>query len=216
MQKIRAEGVLDLAAPSYRTCVIKDYSKKQVRSSDKNKKNSIKADATAIMLNDAIQYLYAHFRRASTWCITEREDGKISKRPSTMRGNEVYAYYQAKRCEAIQDALDNEIIINDNNTNSLFITLTSQYNSRSVESVNQSWQNMRKALPRFANKIRRLVTGYIITVEAHRLGGCHAHAQLLLRQPVEMYEDKKEVWRCADEELRQKIKSKWAKSLGAT
>jgi hypothetical protein len=213
MQKIRAAGVQDRTAPQIVTCVSKHYSKRQEKSIEKYKKNRQIADATAIMLDDAIQYLYVHFKKAATWRVTQRDDGQISKIPSTMRGNKVYAHYQSKRCEVIQNAIDKLIVFDKNNTNSLFITLTHQYNPKNVKSVEQSWQEMRKALPIFANKIRRLVTGYVITVEAHRLGGCHAHAQLILRKSVGMFEDEKEVWRCADEKLRQKIKQKWADSL---
>jgi hypothetical protein len=215
MQKIRAEGVLDLAAPNNDSnCVRLCYRKNQKKSSDKSKKNCILAKSTALMLDDATQYLYAHFKRAATWRITERDDSRIIKRPSTMRGNKVYAYYQSLRCEAIQHALDDVIVFSDKVTNSVFITLTSQYNPQSKASINQSWQNMRKALPVFADKMRRLNAGYVMTVEAHRMGGCHAHAQLILRKSVKMYEDREEVWRCADETLRRKIKQKWADSLG--
>jgi hypothetical protein len=166
------------------------------------------------MLPEAVQYLYTHFRRAATWRITEHNDGELSKLPSTMRGNKVYAYYQSRRCDDIQDALNSIIDFDENTTNSLFITLTTQYKPRDSKSVERSWQAMRKALPTFAAKLRRLIAGYVITVEAHRLGGCHAHAQIVLDRQVEMYEDEKGKYRCADERLRKKIKQKWADSLG--
>jgi hypothetical protein len=73
---------------------------------------------------------------------------------------------------------------------------------------------MRKALPAFAASLRGLVKGYVITVEAHRLGGCHAHVQVILNRQVGMYEDDEGRYRCADTGLRRKIKEKWAKVLG--
>jgi hypothetical protein len=215
MQKIRAEGVQDPTAPQKYKCLSKDYRNQQGKSSGKGKKDyTAEAKKTAIMLPEAVQYLYTHFRRAAVWRITEHEDGELTKMPSTMRGNKVYAYYQSIRCGDIQDALDSMIEFDNDTTNSLFITLTSQYRPKDAKSVKQSWQAMRKALPAFAAKIRRIIVGYVITVEAHRLGGCHAHAQLVLRRPVGMYEDDKGVYRCANEEIRQKIKQKWADSLG--
>jgi hypothetical protein len=214
MQKIRAEGVLDPTAPQ-KNSVIKDYRNQRGKSSGKVKKDyTAEAKKTAIMLPEAVQYLYTHFRGAAVWRITEHEDGELTKMPSTMRGNKVYAYYQSLRCNDIQDALDSIIEFSTDTTNSLFITLTSQYRPKDAKSVKQSWQTMRKALPAFAAKMRRIIVGYVITVEAHRLGGCHAHAQIVTKKRVGMYEDEKGKYRCADEKLRQKIKQKWADSLG--
>jgi hypothetical protein len=182
---------------------------------------------------EAIATMTDKLRRAYWWITGVREDGSMYKVPATVRGNDTYAYYQSARIRQIQEYLINNLQIKYHNetasaTNALFITLTQRYNPKDEESIVKTWINAKTALKKFKMRMRKLkMTEYVMTLEAHANGGCHAHMVALFRDraigihkcPVKRkkrkYRHGKEyVYRLNDIGLLVKIKEAWASALG--
>jgi hypothetical protein len=156
-----------------------------VSSNTNNNQTELSSEKTKI-IKLAMTWLKQKFRNAHYWIVGCREDGAIFKIPATARGNETYAYYQSVRIRQIQQYLKDNIQIKYHNetakvTNALFITLTQRYNPYDARSVAKTWDNLREASKRFKAKMRRLgMTEYVMTLEAHVSGGCHAHMLALM------------------------------------
>jgi hypothetical protein len=133
------------------------------------------------LLKEAVNVMTNKLRRAYSWRIGIRENVQMYKVPSTIRGNDTYAYYQSARIQQIQQFLTDNLKIKYQDakvtaTNALFITLTQQYNPHEEEDIIKTWLNMRAALKKFKSRMRRLnMTDFALTLEAHASGGCHAH-----------------------------------------
>jgi hypothetical protein len=167
------------------------------------------------LIAKAADGLTAKLRGVYSWLIGVREDGSVFKIPATARGNETYAYYQNARIQQIQESLKNKIRIEGNTTNALFITLTQKYNKNSIEEINKSWYNTKKALNKFKRKMRTLgMTDYVMTLEAHEAGGCHAHMATVFNRPLKTFIAREEKRRLVDIELLYKIKKAWSNALG--
>jgi hypothetical protein len=148
------------------------------------------------------------------WITGIREDGSIFKIPATIRGNETYAYYQQRRIQQIQEYLKNKIKIANNTTNALFITLTQQYNKENIESIEKTWYNMKSALKKFKAKLRKTgMIDFVMTLEAHEAGGCHAHMIAIFKEKIKIHATKENKYRVNDIELVYKIKKAWANAL---
>jgi hypothetical protein len=198
-----------------------------VLSSGQNKKKS------GGLVADAITSMTDKLRRAHWWITGIREDGSVYKVPATVRGNDTYAYYQSARIRQIHDYLTDNIRIKSHNetasaTNALFITLTQQYNIQNAEDIEKTWTNAKVALKKFKTKMRRMgMSEYVMTLEAHKNGGCHAHMVALfgdraigvhkcpVKRRKQKYRHGKEcVYRLNDIGLLAKIKKAWASALG--
>jgi hypothetical protein len=194
--------------------------------------SSTKTKNSQKLLAEALSGMKNKLRKAHWWLTGIREDGTMYKVPSTIRGNETYAYYQSVRIHQIQQYLSDNIQIKRENenvsaTNALFITLTQKYNPEDEESVKRTWTNMREASKRFKTKMRKMgMKEYVMTLEAHANGGCHAHMIAMFgnrgigihKCPVKKmkmkYRNGKEyVYRLNDTELLYKIKKAWADAL---
>ncbi|MDR1250663.1 MAG: hypothetical protein LBK62_00695, partial [Treponema sp.] len=171
-------------------------------------------------------------RRAYWWVTGIRENGQMYKVPSTVRGNDTYAYYQSARIQQIQQFLTDNLKIKYQDekvtaTNALFITLTQQYNPHEEEDIIRTWLNMRAALKKFKSRMRRLnMTDFALTLEAHASGGCHAHMIAIfgdrgigihkrtVKKKKRKYRHGSEsVYRLNDTGLLYKIKKAWADAL---
>jgi hypothetical protein len=167
------------------------------------------------LLQQAIDYLIRKFRGVYHWITGIREDGSIFKVPATARGNQTYAFYQQARIKQIQEYLKKEIRIADNTTNALFITLTQKYEKEEIEKIGKTWYNTKLALRKFKTKLRKLgMKNYVMTIEAHEAGGCHAHMIAIFNDRIKIHATKENRYRMNDIELLYKIKKAWASSLG--
>jgi len=130
-----------------------------------------------------------------------------------MRGNKSYAYYQSERLENIQRAIDKDKIVEGNRTNILFLTLTHEYNPENFESIKESWQIVPERLPKFTRKIKKIVNlkHYVEVLEAHEQGGCHAHAAIVLNQPITCQKING-ILRVPDS-VRDKIRAAWGENI---
>jgi hypothetical protein len=171
-------------------------------------------DSNYLVKNSA-NYLKRKFRNAHHWVFGCRVDRSIYKVPSTMRGNQTYAYYQSARIMQIQDAIKSKTRIENNTTNALFITLTQRYNIKSVEEIDRTWTNTRHALKKFKMRLRKMgMKNYAMTLEAHENGGCHAHMIAIFGNQIKMHATKGDKYRVNDIEIIYKIKKAWADALG--
>jgi hypothetical protein len=167
------------------------------------------------LLGQAVDYLIRKFRGVYHWITGIREDGSIFKVPATARGNQTYAYYQQARIKQIQEYLKKEIEIVNNTTNALFITLTQKYEKKEIEKISRTWYDTKLALRKFKTKLRKLgMKNYVMTLEAHEAGGCHAHMIAIFDEKIRIHATKENKYRINDIELLYKIKKAWANALG--
>jgi hypothetical protein len=154
------------------------------------------------------------FRNTFHWIFGLREDKSVFKIPASVRGNNTYAHYQNVRIMQIRDSLENKIVIENNTTNALFITLTQKYDTDSIESITQTWTRTRPALRKFKDRLRKMgMINYIMTLEAHESGGCHAHMIAIFKKKMKIHATKENKYRLNDIEVIYKIKKAWADAL---
>jgi hypothetical protein len=166
------------------------------------------------LLKISTNFLKWKFRNAFHWIFGLREDKSVFKIPASVRGNDTYAYYQNARIMQIQDSLKSKIVIENNTTNALFITLTQKYDTQSIESIAQTWVKTRPALRKFKDRLRKMgMINYTMTLEAHENGGCHAHMIAIFKKAIKMHATKEKKYRLNDIGIMYKIKKAWADAL---
>jgi hypothetical protein len=181
---------------------------------------------SAAPLADAVADLEYKFRNSYKWHFKWNGED-LKKHPVSIRGNSTYAYYQNIRLEAIQKLLNNRIDIKPEiSTNALFITLTNQYDTHDQTSIEQTWPDMKKALPKFKARLRKLgMSEFVNTIESHESGGAHGHLVVIFSEQIPMFastewDGKKQQrvirWRIKDAKLREAIKLAWAKARKGT
>lgn len=169
---------------------------------------------TLSFLEKPLNHLYNRLKNTQYITSYLYSSGKIRHVPATMRGNKVYAWYQARRMEQIQTAIDADKLIKNDSTNVFFITLTNKYDSKNWESIKESWLFVPKEYTKFMRKLKKSMSikHHIGVFEAHEGGGCHAHIVLVLPEMVKCWVDKEGVLR-SPEDLNALIKKLWGQNV---
>jgi hypothetical protein len=177
--------------------------------------SSTSSAKTEKLIKQATDWMKWKFRNAHHWIFGVNEDKSVFKVPATVRGNQTYAYYQTARILQIQESVKNKTKIADSATNALFITLTQRYNNFNVELIDRTWINTKQGIKKFKSRLRKLgMIDYVMTIEAHEKGGCHAHMIAIFDKQIKMHATKGDKYRVNDIELVYKIKRAWADALG--
>ena len=169
---------------------------------------------TSSLLENPINHLFKKLHAVQFCKLVRYASGRVLRVPANMRGNKVYAWYQSIRMNQIQTEIDKVAKIEGDYTNVIFLTLTHEYNKKSIESILDSWQVVPARLTKFLRKLKtffRLIH-YVGVLEAHEGGGCHAHVVLVTREPIHCTRDGKGVLRLPDS-YRDKIKEYWTENV---
>ena len=135
------------------------------------------------------------------------DDGSVWVCPGAKKGNGVFANRQT---ETVEDAVRQ---FDFDGKRCLWLTCTQEIDYTSLETVLQSYIDIKDRIPKFIRLLKKLgMVKYMYVIEAHKRGGAHAHLILEFDRPLPFHNHKKNngVLLLSDESLRENIKSAWA------
>lgn len=195
--------------------LLKDITEKEP--SVNERKNKSVTQTQKPWLDIAVNFLYSILKNTTFFIIKMKKTGKKYRIPRAKRGNIGHAHREQNRLQQIQWVIDNLIKTREIDpyhieTNTLFVTLTCQYDPSSLLSIENSWHNVKNELPKFIKKFKNKASvalfgnlvGYVVCFEAHELGGCHAHIAMIFDKPIlctrmNSGTEQKDVWRVPGE-----------------
>lgn len=142
----------------------------------------------------------------------EHQDTSISKILGKKRGNATYNFHMSAKTKLLNNQAQEKLQTNtdDNATNTLFCTLTTQYIPNSIKSTKDAITRVHARLPLFIKYLKRIIGNfdYMYCLECHACGGCHVHIVIQLEDKYRFYTDDNGKFR--NDFLRATIKKLWS------